>query len=325
MDIDLSEKKNIDKLNRLLMPYMFKKVDEARNNRTRLCHYTSAESGIHMLRNKEVWLRNARVMNDFSEVQHGHKCLAEAWHDHAVGGRLRALLNEIEKDLDKTFESKFDSFLNAQFNDSYLISLSEHHGGAEDSYGRLSMWRAYGGDTNVAFVFNNRVFFTPSDALQAYTTPVWYGAIEPFKAEFKKLVENLEIEKAFIEKLSREWLIDSLVDVFHFAVLSTKHPGFEEEREWRIIYSPTKRASEKIVSKIEIVGGLPQRVYKIPLKNYPDEGFTGAELPELIDRIIIGPTDFPWPIRDAFVEVLGNAGVAEPEKKIIVSDIPLRR
>jgi hypothetical protein len=46
-------------------------------------------------------------------------------------------------------------------------------------------------------------------------------------------------------------------------------------------------------------------------------------IPELLDRII-GPSSFPWPLYDAFVSVLKDAGVAEAQRKVIVSDIPLR-
>ncbi len=35
--------------------------------------------------------------------------------------------------------------------------------------------------------------------------------------------------------------------------------------------------SDKLKSDIQDVGGVPQRIYKIPLKNYPDERFTGAD------------------------------------------------
>jgi hypothetical protein len=66
-------------------------------------------------------------------------------------------------------------------------------------------------------------------------------------------------------------------------------------------------------------------VYKIPLRNVPEEGFVGAEIPELIDRIIIGPTQFPYAIADAFHQVLEQVGVKGAGNRIIVSDIPLRR
>jgi hypothetical protein len=112
--------------------------------------------------------------------------------------------------------------------------------------------------------------------------------------------------------------------MFRFAVLCTKHPGFHEELEWRVIHSPTYEPSERVTKTIETIRGVPQHVIKIPLKNYPDEGFVGGELHELLDRIIIGPTQHPHAIADAFCDLLHQAKIPDPEKKICISDIPLR-
>ena len=103
-----------------------------------------------------------------------------------------------------------------------------------------------------------------------------------------------------------------------------KHPGFHEEKEWRVIHSPTQEPSERVLCHTEVIGGVPQPVYKIPLRNFPDEGLEGVEVPELLDRIIIGPTEYPWAVYQAFKQVLTAAGVPDAGKKIIVSDIPLR-
>jgi hypothetical protein len=68
-----------------------------------------------------------------------------------------------------------------------------------------------------------------------------------------------------------------------------------------------------------VVQGVPQPVYKIPLKDIPEAGLFGTTIPDLIDRNIIRP------ILEAFADLLGEAGVADPYKKIFVSHIPLRQ
>jgi hypothetical protein len=45
----------------------------------------------------------------------------------------------------------------------------------------------------------------------------------------------------------------------------------------------------------------------------------------LQSTIIIGPTKYPQAMWAAFRDLLMEARVPEPEKKIVVSDIPLRR
>ena len=48
-------------------------------------------------------------------------------------------------------------------------------------------------------------------------------------------------------------------------VTCLKHEGFLEEREWRVIYWPQRSLSPLMESSIEVVGGIPQTVYKLPL------------------------------------------------------------
>jgi hypothetical protein len=115
-----------------------------------------------------------------------------------------------------------------------------------------------------------------------------------------------------------------MFNVLRFAAYCTKHPGFREELEWRVIYSPSFELSETISHEIVSIDGVPQRIYKIPLIDAPEKGLDGADIPQFFDRIIIGPTDYPIAIRDAFETALHTAGVEDPAERIVVSDIPIR-
>ena len=93
-----------------------------------------------------------------------------------------------------------------------------------------------------------------------------------------------------------------------------------------MIHCPKLHPSERLIRTVEIVGEAPQVVYKIPLKNAPEEGLVGIELPEILDRVIIGPTDhYPLATYEAFVTLLDEAGVPDPGSKVRISAIPLRR
>ena len=83
-------------------------------------------------------------------------------------------------------------------------------------------------------------------------------------------------------------------------------------------------ASDKLNYNIETIDGTPQKVYKFPLQNYPEEGFVGATVPELLQRIIVGPVEHARTIRDALIDVLISSGIPDAEKRVVVSDIPLR-
>ena len=204
-----------------------------------------------------------------------------------------------------------------------MLCVSEHLP-EEDRHGRLSMWRAYGGQTGVALVLNGGVMFRESHALGAYSSPVAYLTPDAFAADFARIAEAIAAEADYIRTLDRETIKSHAFNMLRFAVLCTKHPGFHEEREWRVVASPAMYPSELLSSSVEVVRGIPQTVLKVNLRNHPDQGLTGLALPELLNRIIIGPCEFPLVVLKAFHQLLTAAGVSEPESKIFVSDIPLR-
>ena len=95
--------------------------------------------------------------------------------------------------------------------------------------------------------------------------------------------------------------------------------------EWRVVYSPSMEESQHLKKEIRVIRGIPQPIYKIPLKDIPDEGLIGIEIPALLDRIIIGPSQYPQVMYEAFCDLLSEAGVKEPREKVFVSYIPLRQ
>ena len=207
---------------------------------------------------------------------------------------------------------------------TYLTCISEHDAD-EDRIGQLSMWRAYGGRAGVAVVLNGGVFLRPSHALKAYSSPVAYLWEEEFVAAFAAIVDRIEKEIEFVRAQGKQLVLNSVFAMLRSAMMCTKHPGFREEREWRIIYSPRFDKSQRIIPDVVSINGVPQPVQKIPLKNVPEEGLYGVEIPELVERVIIGPTNFPLEIREATITLLKEKGVVDAKSKVVVSTIPLRQ
>jgi hypothetical protein len=260
-------------------------------------------------------------MNDFREIEHGFDCLNHAYKERR--DKFQAIFNDMFPEFTSKLEKQFNGWLPHFRTDTYITCLSEHHE-AEDRTGRLSMWRAYGGGAGVALVLNPRVFLTPSDALQAYTSPVAYLRQEEFLQEFDNLLFGVQENAEFIRTLGEEAVLGHLFTAFRLAILCTKHPGFREELEWRVIYSPRYRPSARIRREIESINGAPQPVCKITLEDVPVEGLIGAAIPSLVERIIIGPSRHPDVIWEAFVDLLREIGVDAPESRVFASDIPLR-
>jgi hypothetical protein len=306
----------------IFFPWARRQFDALRERNGKLAHYTTAEVALSIIQNRRVWMRNAQTMNDFSEIEHGKFCLFTAYQSDP-GQKLQAVLERVHPGFCKDLGDRFNSWLPAFENDTFLTCFSEHSND-EDKLGRLSMWRAYGRSNGVALILNNRPFVDPSDALRAYTSPVAYFSQAQFHHHFYEIAAAAEANEAQLANVEYETLMGQVFTAFRFAILCTKHPGFHEEREWRVVYGPSFEKSPHIEHCIEVIGGVPQKVCKIPLKNIPDEEFLGAELIELLDKIIIGPTDHGPAIYQAFCQALEEAGIQDPSARVVVSDIPLR-
>jgi len=306
-----------------LMPYATLKTQIAKTQMPRFVHYTSAETAIKIIRNKNVWMRRASMMNDFSEVQYGLSQIAECYNKGNEGKRFKDFLEGCHSGIVSEFENYFSSWENEIVLRSYITSLSEHLP-EEDGVGRLSMWRAYGSNRGVAFVVNPEAVIAEASSISAYTIPVHYIRERDYSAFFHEICDNVESLKDEITAFSKEQIIQVISHAFAFTALSTKHIGFQEEKEWRLVSIPSYLGSDELESSIEIVNGLPQPVYKIPIGGV--NGFEGTRLGlnGVIQSIIIGPIDHSYTVREALITELELAGVENAGDKVLVSNIPLR-
>jgi hypothetical protein len=91
--------------------------------------------------------------------------------------------------------------------------------------------------------------------------------------------------------LGREAVCRNLGGSYYQATLSTKHPGFAEEREWRGVFNPTLDAADHLVRSIEVCRNQPQVFHRLPPRNAPEAGIDGMALPDILEALIIGPSD----------------------------------
>ncbi|WP_313535815.1 DUF2971 domain-containing protein [Sphingomonas sp.] len=328
---DMTEAEVIETLEPVFQPYAVRKIAEARASGQRFVHYTSCEAAISIIENNSMWLRNATLMNDFSEIQHGLGCLQAYWH-HERGANLKAAIRDINPAGIDAIAQSFDANIFDLLNNTFLISVSEHDA-SEDDFGRLSMWRAYGKTTGAALVFKNEPLLAPTSAITAMTIPVRYASHEQFASDMDEIAKNMrahagllrELEDREFSKTGGSLISQCMAQVFRFACVATKHRGFEEEREWRVVYQPGVNPThpDRISPATCTLNGVPQNIHKIFFKNYPEDGFVGATLPEIVDRVIIGPTAHPFVIFSRMFEALQSHGV-DPAGVLINSHIPLR-
>lgn len=263
------------------------------------------------------------MMNDYSEVEHGLHCLTQAYNDPELGKEFKETLDSTHEGLSEDVEALFNKWRKFLLERTYMVCVSEHleH---EKNIGRLSMWRAYGGRNSVALILNPEAIMNESDVLKAFSVPVAYADDVSFKNLFHGITLGIKSDLNLFKTLDREKLKEQICLSFAFQSLATKHPGFEEEREWRIVAMPDIMGDGALEKSVEIVNGTPQLVYKIPLENSVDGDLSNMMPNELIEKIIIGPVDFGYPIMDAFISELETAGFENAAERVVVSNIPLR-
>jgi len=307
------------KFNQIFQPGLIEESLAVVNDKKRFVYYTSADTAMKVLRNQELWFRNATVMNDYSEISYGLGLIGSVFSGDE-GVRFR---NAVEDIYSGTIEKAGELLAGWERDwelETYIACVSVHNP-EEDRQGRLSMWRAYG---DTALVVNNTPMTAITNLLAVFSIPVLYLSEKGLSDYLSKITDAVLINRTYLQGLGQEKLVACIHNMLFRFAIATKHPGFAEEKEWRLFYRPTERESPGMAEETVVLGGVPQKIYKLRLADEPENGLHGADIPSLLDRIIVGPTEFPYVSYQAFAGVLAEMGVEGAADKVVLSDIPLR-
>jgi hypothetical protein len=314
---------NVVKMLSIFMPTTFDRRVAIKAN-SRFVHYTTAENLFRILDEEAIKFRNTRCMNDYRDVEQGVMQLHQWNNDSESNAALASALQASIPGVWEEAVKKYYQWLSSLRTQSYVLSVAEHDE-TENDTGRLSLWRAFDDSTTgVAVVVKVAPFLQVTEALKAYSSPVAYWTRQQLDDEFRLVAQRVASNKDFLAKLNKVALAEMVFLMLVFAATCSKHPGFRDEREWRVLTNPQLWPSVELVDHQEVIGGVPQTVYKMQLKNKPADNVMGIELPELIDRIIVGPSLHAGPIREAIIAKLAARNVADAASKVVVSGLPKR-
>jgi hypothetical protein len=290
---------------------------DGENPDARFVHYTSAEAGMGIIQSGRLWMRNTMCMSDYREIQHGFDNFQSFFATPPNEANFLSALDKCFPGIGKEAFDTFNKWLADIRTNTYITSISEHDS-SEDSNGRLSMWRAFATSTaRVAIVLKPKWHSDTGANLRLTVSPVTYLPKHAVHELLLTVIKNVESHCDYLQSLGKQKVLDYLVFMLMTEVVCHKHEGFLEEREWRAIYAPKRWPSTVIEPDMKVISGVPQLIYKIPL----DGEF---HLKNLLDRIIIGPTQFPLPIAQAFVSELLKVGVSDAINRVFMSNIPIR-
>lgn len=311
---------NLHPLYQIFMPNLVEQLQKLTIEDRRLVHYTTASTAKNIIENEEVWLRNALVMNDFSEISYGLKLIRSAAESDA-GKTFEYSISKIYPNVYKEVMAEWHQSELEILSNTYIACLSLHEQ-SEDENGRLSMWHAYG---NTALVLNNTPFTNSTDKLGVYTLPVMYLYEEDYQNQLVEVSELITKNSVYLRNFSEKDIYWWTFRMFLQVAIGTKHPGFSEEKEWRVYYNGTGGNHSGILTKkTPVIDGTPQEIWSIRLTHDPQNGLYGADIQSFLHKIIIGPSQFPYIIASTLANILHDKGVEEPQSKVAVSDIPLR-
>lgn len=332
---DISSDPNIQRFIRaesIFMPYVTKHREEVRKRQSasgqpqgvRFAHYTSADAALKILQTKRIWMRNTTCMADFREVQHGYDLLQKCFDD-AAKREFAEALDMCAPGAAMQAINHFNGFWQTNSNlNIYIASVSEHDA-KEDTHGRLSMWRAFGNHpSRVAIVIRVPDFSGALQALNIIFSPVAYLTEKEVRDNFRDISNNIAREAEFLRTFDDNQIIRFVFTMLFAGVTCLKHEGFSEEREWRSIYCPQFLKSDLVELSLETIAGVPQHIQKIPLDRSVSSALADIDLSQMLDRVIIGPSQYPWVLYQAFAEVLEKIGVPGARNRVFVSGIPIR-
>jgi hypothetical protein len=320
------------KLGDIFMPYAAdqrKRLYPDDHGSAKFVHYTSADAALNIIGSKRFWMRNTTCMSDYREVQHGVDIFRRFF---SVEDEKRLFCDALDirvpgaaGDALASFDEWCTPGPSGMRLNTYITSLSEHDE-SENAHGRLSMWRAFGGSNvaRVAIVLKIPFYTGAATFLNVRFSPVAYSNEAEVHASLRAVVRNVHANGEFLRSFDRSQIAGMVVLMLITGVSCLKHEGFREEREWRAVYNPNRMSSPHMLRSTKVLSGIPQTVYEFPIDKTVCDELSGLDLSLIFDRLIIGPSPYPWVIYEAFVNALSDAGIENAHERVFTSGIPLR-
>ena len=190
------------------------------------------------------------------------------------------------------------------------------------------MWRGYGGNGKGAALIIDTSKLKPKKDSPFIIAKVTYLS----KDERISWIENTLNKLANIVKsheLNDEGLHNAAYYLFErikIFALFTKHCGFQEEKEWRVVYLHERNKEseiEKMLGYTKTNRGLEPKL-KFKFKSLPSISTSEFSISSLTHKIILGPAFSSHMAKSTFEKMLMLIKKPELICKVCISDIPFR-
>ncbi len=293
--------------------------------RPHLAHYTSLDALEKILTTDEIWFSNPLFMNDFEEVTFG---LLNGVSAFKTSDAIRAALKTDARH--DAFVSHLDAYVDSYGRqyliDTYVFCLSEQT--PDNTDGILSMWRGYGGNGKGAAIVFDTSKLDPVDGSPLVFAKVTYSSPTQRFEWFRKIAH------VFSTVLETHWIPDDKIGLVAAALfervklcaLFTKHHGFREEHEWRVVYLKERDLGNRLAPRLSYHNGSKGIEPKLRFKVEPIGGLTAPDLSlgKLISAILLGPSMSSALAHRSVARMLELIGRPELIERLHASGIPFR-
>lgn len=278
-----------------LVPALWGDVDEDKHfpvAQPLLAHYTSVANLVNIVKGAELWFSNPLNMNDYEEMRYGLSEGMRAAESHAL---LRATCEEhgYYAEFIESLSTCYRRFESEHAFDTYVVCFSKHDE-AKDVDGRLSMWRGYGGNGSGAAIVIDTKKINANEQSPFIIAPVDYGTAEERRAWISERLDVLaaELKRQQVRKDGAPMAAAAFFERLKQFALFSKHRGFEEEKEWRVVHFRDRDSAGRLTAMFGYHIGADGVHPKLKLKLAPIDGVTGDDfgLDNIVHQIILGPT-----------------------------------
>lgn len=299
---------------------------EFEKERPLLAHYTSMVVLEQILFNDEVWFGNPLFMNDLEEVRFGIVTAGQLMLEREKEIETACGSSERASVFRTSWVAVYNQFTEQQVFDTYVLCLSRHQ--PDDYDGKLSMWRGYGANGTGAAIVIDTAQLATSRGSPLIIAEVKYQTSDVRREQLTAIFQHSEqlIAEANIPDDKLHLAAYALFERVKLFALFTKHHGFSEEEEWRIVYMPNRDPDKTIHGQFHYWIGPRGVEPKLKFKILPVKGLTSDDfsLQKVTDRILLGPTiSSPLAIQSV-MRMLEVINKSELKSKVRASGIPFR-
>lgn len=298
------------------------------NSLVSLAHYTTIDVLEKLFQSKELWFSRVSEMNDIEEVLKGKQLIYDYATDETHIGRSLWAIRLWNEELSDRLNAEFLRKSHEDIEDTFISCWSGDDDDFVGAHDNLTMWRAYGDDgKGVAIVLNAQILISSLQGSEVQVLPVYYETPEEFRIraenffrDFAINLLSLNFENPLTDEQMRA-IVEAFSELCFFLAVTHKHPGFKEEREWRLVWTKNRLHGRELDPYLRSVRIGDKIAEKLCVPISPEHI---ADYRWVLHEIMVGPSENATVNINGIRQLLRQNNYEHVERMVYQSRIPYR-